>query len=768
MSKYQMPKQKIARKLILYLISASVLITLVITTVQLYRDYQHEINLIGHRFHQIEQANIVSLSDLLWETNQQRLEIQLQGLMGIPDMQYLAIINNGKVIVSTGEPKTKNILSNSYPLSYEDQGELQKIGRLEVVVSLDGVYQRLLENVWLILVSNAIKIFIIVALLFFIFHRLVIRHINQLADQLADTDNLSTTIVLGRSNRPEKQDEFDVLMDAFNTMRLKVSDSDNKVNLCEDDLRLYETIMSTTTDLMSYIDLNYHYQSVNDAYLQFHDKTRDEIIGRSVASLLGNEYFANHAKPNLDKTFAGAHVSWIACFQNSRGEKYDVEVHCYPYYGNQAKVQGAVINVRDITLRQQAEKDKLRNIQVYQALAQQGPIHFSHFLASSLNLLHDVFQSNLVFVGRLMPDGKRIKTECVLQEAKILENFIYPLNDTPCERVFENCEAMIYQDVAQHFAKDQFIVERKMEAYFGVPLVNSSNQTIGVLAVLDTQAHKKEDWHSETLNVFAARIASEMERADAVKSIENYNEELEKQVYVRTVELQESIKELESFSYSVSHDLRTPLRAINGFSQILLEDDKANLSESGISQLTRICAASKKMGELIDSLLKLSRISRQPLDFVKVNLSQLANEIFDAYKLDHTFDLSINVEEDIYCYCDLGLIKVALANLIDNAIKYSVKNGAAMIEMGTQHLDGVTTFYIKDNGVGFDERFAKKLFLPFQRVHEGADFNGSGIGLATVQRIFNRHGGSVWAESKLGQGATFYFRMGEFSKSDLG
>ncbi len=767
MQKQSAPTRKIARKLIFYLISASALLTVFITIYQLYLDYDRDMTLIDKRFEQIQQVNLDLIALALWETDNYELNLQLQGMFHLPDMQYLAISENGKILVSIGEKKSGKIISKSYTLLYEYRGVAQKIGTLEVVATLDDVYRRLIDKVWVIFISNAIKTFIIAGFLLFIFQRLVTRHINDLAYQvaLADVDNLTSPLVLKRGKSSAgSHDEFDVLINAFDIMRNKISDSVERIQRREENLRLYETIMATTTDLMAYIDLDFNYRAINEAYLKFFQRTREETIGQHVSVILGEDFFANNVKSNLEKTFSGQHVSFISKITKLNKDNVSIEVNYYPYYGNRATVQGAVVNVRDITLRLQSDKDKLRNVQVYQALAQHGAMRFSHFLLSSLKLLQDVFKAKMAFVGRVLANTNKIKTECMLDGTTVLGNVEYELTGTPCEQIFKKGQSFFYEHVLREFPDDSFLSAEGIESYFGVPLINTNNEIIGILAVLDTKRHEKEEWHIDTLNVFAARIAIEMERSDAIEKLENYNEELEKQVYLRTIDLEESIKELESFSYSVSHDLRTPLRAMNGYSQILLEDNINDLDDAGISHLNKIHDASMKMGELIDSLLKLSRITRQSLEITEINFTQVAIEYFDLRTADDSARVTIDIQAGIKCYCDLGLLKVALGNLLDNALKYSGHEDKPIIEVGCYIEDEKMIYFVRDNGVGFDKRYAHKLFSPFQRLHTESDFQGMGIGLATVQRIVHRHGGKVWAESTLGEGASFYFSLGEHKK----
>jgi PAS domain S-box-containing protein len=219
-------------------------------------------------------------------------------------------------------------------------------------------------------------------------------------------------------------------------------------------------------------------------------------------------------------------------------------------------------------------------------------------------------------------------------------------------------------------------------------------------------------------------------------------------------------KELEAFSYSVSHDLRAPLRSIDGFSQALLEDYAKKLDKTGQDYLGRLRAASQKMGELIDGILKLSRLTRSEMHHVPTDLSTMAEEIVD--KLRETQperQVKFAIAKNLTANGDPQLLRVLMENLLTNAWKFTGKNPRAKIEFNVERNNGRKAYFIRDNGAGFDMAYADRLFGAFQRLHEATEFPGTGIGLATVQRIINRHGGTIWAEGALGKGATFHFTL---------
>jgi light-regulated signal transduction histidine kinase (bacteriophytochrome) len=253
----------------------------------------------------------------------------------------------------------------------------------------------------------------------------------------------------------------------------------------------------------------------------------------------------------------------------------------------------------------------------------------------------------------------------------------------------------------------------------------------------------------------------------AEQALKQLNETLERRVDERTRELAVSNRELESFSYSVSHDLRAPLQAIDGFGKALLSRHAAQLDPQAQHFLARIRENTRQMGELIDDLLSLARVARTEMRTESVDLSVKAGEIVERLRQrDSARQVEVEIEASIMCAGDSRLLAIVLENLIENAWKFTARTPDARIRIGHNHpAGGQPVYFVEDNGAGFEMAYADKLFNAFQRLHSVEEFAGTGIGLATVHRVIGRHGGRVWAESAPGRGATFQFTLKDLSKS---
>ncbi len=261
--------------------------------------------------------------------------------------------------------------------------------------------------------------------------------------------------------------------------------------------------------------------------------------------------------------------------------------------------------------------------------------------------------------------------------------------------------------------------------------------------------------------VMTALRASEAQQRDLAAQLAAANRELERRVAERTAELETANRQLEAFSYSVAHDLRAPLRAVSGFAAAIAEDCGESLDAQGRRHLEHVRSGASHMNALIDGMLELSRVVKTELHRAPIDLTALAEEVVRELRAGEPARVvDVVVQPELRTFGDRALVRSALANLLGNAWKYTSKRAAARIEVGRRgDEDGRPVFFVKDDGAGFDMAHARKLFGAFQRMHRAEDFPGTGVGLATVERIVSRHGGRIWAEARVGEGATFFFTL---------
>jgi PAS domain S-box-containing protein len=474
-----------------------------------------------------------------------------------------------------------------------------------------------------------------------------------------------------------------------------------------------------------------------------------------------------HDQLDLKKLLANQPIVTELRILTQSGEVRWVQNYVRPVWNEQQeRVTRLIGGVQDITERKRMEEALQLHAQELASLNILGQrvnatLSLDQVVQAAIERMVSSTQCDLVFFflregDRLVLQGLGSQTSPLIQ----IEVPVHRVGECLCGLAFRAGKPVFSSNI-QTDSRCTWDECKKVDlhSFAALPLF-SGDEIFGVLglASLKERDFSEQETYLETM---VNQIATACQNALLHKQVQLHADKLEQRVAERTAQLEAANKELEAFSYSVSHDLRAPLRAMDGYSRLLLEDYADKLDAEGQEHLHRVRASSQHMGQLIDDLLKLSRLTRQEMKRERVDLSALANEIVNGLRAsDPERSVEILVADHLVVDADVRLLRVVLENLLDNAWKFTGRRPHAVIEFNTVMHGDEKAYFVRDNGAGFDMKYADKLFIAFQRLHSPSEFEGNGIGLATVQRIIRRHGGQVWAEAVEDQGATFYFTLG--------
>ena len=538
----------------------------------------------------------------------------------------------------------------------------------------------------------------------------------------------------------------------------------------------YEALFERTSDGVLILDMMGICLLANPQVSRLAGCRRQELEGRRLDQLLAPAS-RDEAEAALARLRAGEPIpvaEWLlAC---GGGREIPAEVEASLVLGPGGEPLNIQCLVRDVRERKrgEAEREQLlldlinRSTQLLTAADVSKSISTildpEDLIRETVNLIQDRFGFYYVGLFLLDDSGREAVLHAGTGEAgqEMLEaGHRLPLGGrSMVGRCAADGEARIALDVGEeavHF-DNPYLPETRSE--LALPL-SVRGECIGALTVQSMQEGAFSAGDVTILQSMADQLAVALLNARLYDEVQRYATRLEELVAEQTAELRAVNKELEAFAYSVSHDLRAPLRSINGFGQALVEDYGPMLDPTAQDYVRRMRAASQRMGRLIDDLLHLSRLTRRDIHRENVDLSALARGVAEevcATEPGRQVDLVI--AEGLVGYGDPGLLRILMENLLSNAYKFTSRHDSACIEFGLNRQEGEAVYFVRDDGAGFDMAYADKLFGAFQRLHRTADFEGAGIGLATVQRIVHRHGGRVWAKGAVEEGATFYFTLG--------
>jgi PAS domain S-box-containing protein len=483
-------------------------------------------------------------------------------------------------------------------------------------------------------------------------------------------------------------------------------------------------------------DTRGNYTYVNDNFVRISQYNVKELIGKHTRTV-NSGYHPQSFFKELWTTISAGNV-WRGDIKNKTkdGSYYWLNTHIIPFKNEKGKVLEYMAVSHDITEKIEAE-EKLIDTAKEVELSNE---RFKLAAKATNDAIWDWdIENNKMYWGDGFESLFRYNLKSVKPDISTWKSHLHP---DDIETVLKSLQQAIDNPTADQWEREY-----------------QYKKADGSYATVFDRARILRNQQGKAIKIVGAMTdITERKRHEA--EIKKLNNHLEQKVAERTEELVAANKGLESFSYSVSHDLRAPLRSIDGFSKALMEDYHNQLDDDGKKYLQRIRNATHTMAELIDDMLRLSTVSRQQLKKESINLSAMANEIiYDMFYNNSQVKPEIIVMPDMKVIADKHLLKIALHNMIENAVKFSSKNEHAKITIGYKNEGDTIIFFVQDNGIGFNMKHADKLFGAFQRIHSDSDFQGTGIGLSIVHKVIQRHGGNIWAEAEPNKGATFFFTL---------
>ena len=682
-----------------------------------------------------------SIPDLLFHDTESAKKT-LQSIKNFPALQQASILeNDGSVFASLHSVMTVNELDQTKPAYAQYRGGLlhvvqpviqegKPIGSVYLIISTH-ILKSQMQLTLLILSLVLVMVLIVALLLSFWMQNLISRpivHLAEVAKRMSSRADFSERVTTTAT------DEIGTLFYAFNALLDGMQEHANARAVAYEDLKASESrirlLLDSTAEAIYGLNLEGICTFVNPACVRILGyRSEDDLVGKDMHEQVHHHFLNNNVYPvskcpivqaPTKKESRHGDTEW---YWRADGSSFPIEYWTHPII-QENKVIGTVVTFVDITQRKVAvEKSR-----VFAALVEAS----TDFIGLADMNGHSTYVNpsgrRLLGIADEGFIGKTIKDFVTPQDWPFVEGTILPT-------VMR--QGYWYDDYRlRHFMTDEPV-----------------EVAMSIFAIHDEQSGEPMAF------VNISHDIRELKNANA--RIRQLNAELEQRVRERTAQLEVANKELVAFSYSVSHDLRAPLRAIDGFSKALAEDYAEQLDNAAKGYLQRVRKNAQLMERLIEDLLNLSRVSRASLKHILVDLSELAQSVMEGIRQNEPSkrQVDVDISQGMQCTGDPGLLRVVLENLLGNAWKYTSKIPHASIRFDYTHEQGDTVYRIQDNGTGFDMKYADKLFGAFQRLHHRDEFEGTGIGLATVARIVHRHGGRVWTLAEKDVGATFFFTL---------
>lgn len=506
---------------------------------------------------------------------------------------------------------------------------------------------------------------------------------------------------------------------------------------------------------LAMFDRDLRYLAVSERWAAANGLSARDLLGRRHYELFPQT--ADHVRAVHARALAGeAYSCDEECFVRRDGSEYWLhwEVHPWRHEGDE-DVAGIIVFTEDISERKRSQSLML---EIAHGVAAKTGTDFFQALAENLSL-HT--QADWVTIGELVDGDRSLRDVAQRTKGLPVSRLAFEIANRPCEAVLQRRQICVCADhVCDAFPLDEELAVHGMRAFAGAPLFGEQGQPIGVVSLYSRQAFTNPSQVEAVLQIFAARAQAEMLRLRREREILELNATLEQRIRERTALLEAANRDLEAFSYSVSHDLRAPLRAIDGYLSMLAEDGP--LTEPQRESFEKAMRSVKRMNDLIGELMGLAQIDRQAIVPEDIDLAEVARAVVATLReRDPLRSVDVRIDP-APAKADARALRIVLENLIGNAWKFTSKKADARILFRTEAAaDGRLIYVLQDNGAGFDPELSERLFQPFQRLHSSRDFEGTGVGLATVDRVIRRHGGRIWADARPGEGATFRFTLGD-------